>query len=148
MVGIDYTKPGAQTFIDSWAGQFAGWGIDYLKIDGVGTWDQQDVRAWSGRPAPHRPAHPPGAVEQPRHQQRGHLEETLQRLAHRRRHRVLLRSGRQQLPLTTRASVASRFDQVAAWAPYGGPGGYNDYDSLEIGNGANNGLTPDEREDA
>ncbi len=58
---------------------------------------------------------------------------------------MLLRSGRQQLPLTTWASISSRFDQVAAWAPYGGPGGYNDYDSLEIGNGANNGLTPDER---
>ena len=47
MVGIDYTKPGAQAFIDSWANQFASWGVDYLKIDGVGTHDIADVQAWS-----------------------------------------------------------------------------------------------------
>ena len=145
MVGIDYTKPGAQTFIDSWAGQFAGWGIDYLKIDGVGTSDQQDVQAWSdalrhtGRPI--------------------HLElsnnldinnaATWKRLSNGWRTggdiECYCGPDDSSYPLTTWASIASRFDQVAAWAPYGGPGGYNDYDSLEIGNGANNGLTPDER---
>jgi hypothetical protein len=145
MVGIDYTKPGAQTYIDSWAGQFAGWGIDYLKIDGVGTSDQQDVQAWSdalrhtGRPI--------------------HLElsnnldinnaATWKKLSNGWRTggdiECYCGPDSSSYPLTTWASIASRFDQVAAWAPYGGPGGYNDYDSLEIGNGANNGLTPDER---
>lgn len=145
MVGIDYTKPGAQTYIDSWAGQFAGWGIDYLKIDGVGTSDQQDVQAWSdalrhtGRPI--------------------HLElsnnldinnaATWKQLSNGWRTggdiECYCGPDSSSYPLTTWASIASRFDQVAAWAPYGGPGGYNDYDSLEIGNGANNGLTPDER---
>jgi hypothetical protein len=42
--------------------------------------------------------------------------------------------------------VASRFNQVANWQPYGGPGAFNDYDSLEVGNGSNDGLTPDERQ--
>ncbi|WP_256215746.1 hypothetical protein [Streptomyces sp. Ag109_O5-10] len=42
MVCIGYTKPGAQAFIDSWAGQFAGWGLDHLKTDGVVSPDQQD----------------------------------------------------------------------------------------------------------
>ncbi|MFJ6081475.1 glycoside hydrolase family 27 protein [Streptomyces sp. NPDC092369] len=145
MVGIDYTKPGAQTFVDSWAGQFAGWGIDYLKIDGVGTPDQQDVQAWSdalrktGRPI--------------------HLElsnnldinnaATWKKLSNGWRTggdiECYCGPNGSSYPLTTWASIASRFDQVAAWAGYGGPGGYNDYDSLEIGNGANNGLTPDER---
>ena len=145
MVGIDYSKPGAQTFIDSWAGQFAGWGIDYLKIDGVGTPDQQDVQAWSdalrhtGRPI--------------------HLELSNNLDINNAATWAKLSNGWRtggdiecycgpdgsSYPLTTWASVASRFDQVAAWAPYGGPGGYNDYDSLEIGNGADNGLTPDER---
>ncbi|MFD4506306.1 NEW3 domain-containing protein [Streptomyces sp. NPDC058457] len=145
MVGIDYTKPGAQAFIDSWAGQFAGWGIDYLKIDGVGTPDQQDVQAWSdalrhtGRPI--------------------HLELSNNLDINNAATWAKLSNGWRtggdiecycgpdgsSYPLTTWASVASRFDQVAAWAPYGGPGGYNDYDSLEIGNGDNNGLTPDER---
>ena len=31
-------------------------------------------------------------------------------------------------------------------APYGGPGGWNDYDSIEVGNGDNDGLTVPERE--
>ncbi|MER5513406.1 NEW3 domain-containing protein [Streptomyces sp. NPDC002763] len=145
MVGIDYTKPGAQTFIDSWAGQFAGWGIDYLKIDGVGTPDQQDVQAWSD--ALHHTGRPI------------HLElsnnldinnaATWKKLSNGWRTggdvECYCGPDGSSYPLTTWASVASRFDQVAAWAPYGGPGGYNDYDSLEIGNGTNNGLTPDER---
>ncbi|MFE4967129.1 NEW3 domain-containing protein [Streptomyces sp. NPDC056660] len=145
MVGIDYTKPGAQTFIDSWAGQFAGWGIDYLKIDGVGTPDQQDVQAWSD--ALHHTGRPI------------HLElsnnldinnaATWKKLSNGWRTggdvECYCGPDGSSYPLTTWASVASRFDQVAAWAPYGGPGGYNDYDSLEIGNGTDNGLTPDER---
>ena len=49
-------------------------------------------------------------------------------------------------PLTDWANVASRFDQVAASAPYGRSGAHNDYDSIEIGNGTNDGLTPAERQ--
>ena len=37
----------AQAFVDSWAKQFAGWGVDYVKIDGVGTSDIPDIQAWS-----------------------------------------------------------------------------------------------------
>jgi hypothetical protein len=145
MVGIDYTKPGAQAFTDSWADQFAGWGIDYLKIDGVGTTDQQDVKAWSdallqtGRPI--------------------HLElsnsldinnaATWKQLSNGWRTggdiECYCGPNGSSYPLTSWSSISSRFNQVAAWAPYGGPGGYNDYDSLEIGNGVNDGLTLDER---
>ncbi|MFJ3773071.1 glycoside hydrolase family 27 protein [Streptomyces sp. NPDC090075] len=145
MVGIDYTKPGAQAFIDSWAGQFARWGIDYLKIDGVGTRDEQDVQAWS---------------DALRHTDRPiHLELSNSLDIDRAATWAELSDGWRtggdiecycgpddsSYPLTTWAKVASRFDQVAAWAPYGGPGGHNDYDSLEIGNGEHTGLTPDER---
>jgi len=49
-------------------------------------------------------------------------------------------------PLTSWADVSNRFNFVAEWQPYAGPGGFNDYDSLEIGNGDNNGLTPIERQ--
>ncbi|SEG84325.1 Alpha galactosidase A [Actinacidiphila yanglinensis] len=145
MVGIDYTKPGAQQFTDSWADQFAGWGIDYLKIDGVGTPDIADVRAWSqalqqtGRPI--------------------HLELSnsldINNAAAWKQLSDGWRTGGDiecycgpngsSYPLTSWSSITSRFDQVAAWAPYGGSGGYNDYDSLEIGNGTDDGLTPDER---
>jgi len=45
MVGIDYTKPGAQEFVNSWVNMFASWGVDYLKIDGVGLSDVPDIQA-------------------------------------------------------------------------------------------------------
>ncbi|HEV3360999.1 MAG TPA: NEW3 domain-containing protein [Pseudonocardiaceae bacterium] len=145
MVGIDYTKPGAQAFIDSWAKQFASWGVDYVKIDGVGSTDIPDVQAWSnalrdtGRPI--------------------HLELSnnldINSAATWQQYSNGWRTGGDvecycgpngaSYPLTTYGSVATRFDQVAAWQPYGGPGAFNDYDSLEVGNGANDGLTPDER---
>jgi Alpha galactosidase A/NPCBM-associated, NEW3 domain of alpha-galactosidase/Alpha galactosidase C-terminal beta sandwich domain len=145
MVGIDYTKPGAQEFIDSWAAQFASWGVDYLKIDGVGVSDVPDIQAWSqallhtGRPI--------------------HLElsnnlaisgaATWKQLANGWRTggdvECYCGPGGASYPLTDWGHVSSRFNQVANWAPYGGPGGFNDYDSIEVGNGVHNGLTPDER---
>ncbi|MEV6608209.1 hypothetical protein [Kutzneria sp. NPDC051319] len=145
MVGIDYTKPGAQAFIDGWAKQFASWGVDYLKLDGVGTQDIQDVQAWST-----------ALVNTGR---KIHLElsnsldinnaKAWQDLADGWRTggdvECYCGADDSSFPLTSWASVASRFDQVAAWAGNGGPKGFNDYDSLEIGNGDNDGLTPDER---
>ena len=44
-------------------------------------------------------------------------------------------------PLTDWANVESRLSAAASWQPYGGPGGWNDYDSIEVGNGSNGGLT-------
>jgi hypothetical protein len=146
MVGIDYTKPGAQAFIDSWADQFASWGVDYLKIDGVGTSDIPDIQAWSqalqetGRPI--------------------HLELSnslsISAASTWAQYSNGWRTGGDiecygcesgsSYPLTDWANVESRFNQVAAWQPYGGPGAFNDYDSLEVGNGSNGGLTPDERQ--
>jgi hypothetical protein len=147
MVGIDYTKPGAQEFVNSWANQFASWDVDYLKIDGVGTPDVPDIQAWSaalrqtGRPM--------------------HLElsnnlaiagaATWKQLSNGWRTSGDVEcycSGQPNgvgFPLTDWGHVSSRFNQVASWQPFGGPGGFNDYDSIEVGNGANTGLTLDER---
>ncbi len=53
---IDYASPCAQDYIDSIANEFASWGVDYLKLDGVGPGSGQggtdydnipDVAAWS-----------------------------------------------------------------------------------------------------
>ncbi len=49
-------------------------------------------------------------------------------------------------PLTSWNNVAKRFNYVAEWQPYSGSGRFNDYDSIEIGNGSNDGLTPAERQ--
>ena len=46
MVRIDYDKPGAQQFINSWVDMLAAWGIHYIKIDGMQN-NVPDIRAWS-----------------------------------------------------------------------------------------------------
>jgi regulation of enolase protein 1 (concanavalin A-like superfamily) len=146
MVGIDYSKPGAQAFVDSWANQFAGWGVDYVKIDGVGTPDIPDVQAWSdGLQATGRPIHlelsnnldinnaPTWAQLSNGWRTGGDVE-------------CYCGPGGASYPLTDWGHVSSRFNQVANWAPFGGPGAFNDYDSIEVGNGTNDGLTLDERQ--
>ena len=55
-------------------------------------------------------------------------------------------SGGSSYPLTDWSNVSSRFGAAASWQPYGGPGGWNDYDSIEVGNGNNDGLTIPERQ--
>jgi hypothetical protein len=147
MVGIDYSKPGAQEFINSWANLLASYGVDYVKIDGVGSWDIPDVQAWSQ------------ALEQTGRQI--HLElsnnlniadaATWQKYADGWRisgdiECYHCETGGSSFPLTSWGGVSSRFGQAAKWAQYGGNGHYNDLDSLEIGNGTNDGLTPDQRQ--
>src|SRR5450432_1206114 len=47
MYYLNYSSPAAQDFINSWADEYASWGVDFLKIDAVGDWNQQDVADWS-----------------------------------------------------------------------------------------------------
>ena len=54
--------------------------------------------------------------------------------------------GGSSYPLTRWAEIAKRFNYVAEWQPYAGPGAFNDYDSIEVGNGSDDGLTPLERQ--
>ena len=147
MYYIDYTKPGAQEFVNSWARQFASWGVDYLKIDGVGSQDIPDVRAWdkalraTGRPINYALSNNLAVADAPTW-------------------RSLANSWRTQgdvecycgsgpngsgYPLTDWSHVTTRFTSAANWQQYAGPGGWNDLDSLEIGNGDQAGLTADQR---
>ena len=147
MVGIDYSKPGAQAFIDSWADEFASWGVDYIKIDGVGTSDVPDIQAWSAAlQQTGRPIH----LELSNNLSIGSAS-TWQQYSNGWRtggdiECYSCESGGSSYPLTSWSSVQSRFAQVANWQPYGGPGAFNDYDSLEVGNGGNDGLTAAERQ--
>jgi hypothetical protein len=146
MQGIDYSKPGAQQFIDSWADELASWGVDYLKLDGVGTRDVGDVEAWSaalrqtGRPIHLELSNSLAIGSAATWEQYSNGWRTGGDVE------CYCGSDGSSYPLTDWGNVSSRFDQVAAWQPYGGPGAFNDYDSIEVGNGANDGLTPDERQ--
>jgi hypothetical protein len=147
MVGIDYSKPGAQAFINSWADELASWGVDYVKLDGVGSFDIPDVEAWSnalrqtGRPIHLELSNSLAVADASTWQQYangwrtgGDIED------------YGGEPSGSSYPLTDWANVDSRFDQVAQWQPDGEPGAFNDYDSIEVGNGSNDGLTYDQRQ--
>ena len=147
MQGIDYSKPGAQAFINSWADELASWGVDYLKVDGVGSSDIPDVRAWStalqqtGRPIHLELSNSLAIADASTWAQYSNGWRTGGDIEC-----YSCETSGTSYPLTDWANIESRFNEVAQWQPYGGPGAFNDYDSLEIGNGSNDGLTPDERQ--
>jgi hypothetical protein len=140
MYAIDFSKPGAQEFIDSWAKLFASYGIDYLKIDGVRNQDIADVEAWAkALKKTGRPIH----VELSNNLDIKHIS-TWKQLSNgwRTDHDV---EAYGTPYLASWKKVTRRFDDVAQWQPHAGPGGWNDLDSLNVANGSKDGLTKDEK---
>ena len=148
MVGINYSKPGAQAYINSWADMFARWGVDYIKLDGIQDSNAPDIEAWakairqSGRPMVLDVTQ--GSFTQA-------LAPTLLQHANQWEFAPDIECYRcekqgSSYPLTSWAHVEKRFHYAARWQRYAGPGGFNDYDSIEAGNGANDGLTRAERQ--
>ncbi|MGH9587427.1 MAG: glycoside hydrolase family 27 protein [Acidobacteriaceae bacterium] len=147
MVAIDYTKPGAQQYINSVADMFASWDVDYIKLDGMFDRNVPDIKAWSkairqsGRPmllnitwGRLTPAIAPVLMKY-----------TNQWVVTPDLECYDCEKNGSSYPLTSWKEVVKRFDIAARWQPYAGPGHFNDYDSIEVGNGDNNGITPDER---
>jgi alpha-galactosidase len=142
---IDFSKRGSAEFIQSYADLLASWGVDYLKLDFIGSGrgrrhidNKDEVAAWwtaiekSGRPiwlelsyaldydfASFWKAHANGW------RVTGDIEGNT--------------------PEKVWRHVLERFEVAPKWAPFAGPGGWNDFDSLELGNGDAQGLTLDER---
>ena len=46
MPKIDYSKPGAQAYMDSVVDELASWGVTYIKLDGITNNNGPDVKAW------------------------------------------------------------------------------------------------------
>ncbi len=148
MVRIDYKKPGAQEYTNSWLEMLAAWGIDYIKIDGMKDSNAADVKAWSDAI---RQSGRPMVLDVTQ----GHLTiaiaPTVMKYANQWEFAPDVEcydceKGGSSYPLTRWAEIAKRFNYVAEWQPYAGAGGFNDYDSIEVGNGSNDGLTPVERQ--
>jgi hypothetical protein len=148
MVRIDYSKPGAQEYTNSWADMLAAWGIDYIKIDGMTNRNADDVKAWSNAI---RQSGRPMVLDVTQGHFTSALTPTLMKYANQWESAPDVEcydceKGDSSYPLTSWAEVAKRFNYVAEWQPYAGPGGFTDYDSIEVGNGSNDGLTPVERQ--
>ena len=145
---IDFSKPGAQEYISSIAELFASWGVDFLKFDGVvpgshhdNTVDTRpDVAAWSK------------ALKRTGRKIWFELSWRLEQnyAAFWREHangwRIEGDVESYTSKLTAWDQIGWRFAMSHKWANEAGPGkGWNDLDSVIVGNGEMDGITPDER---
>ena len=147
---IDYSNPCSQKYVDSEAEELAGWGVDFLKVDGVGPGSFQggadhdntsDVQAWhtalqaTGRP----------------------IQLTLSwSLSHSQEPTWAQNSNGWRIDtdvecycgtlVTWNNSVKERWNDVVQWIPDAGPGHWNNLDSLDVGVGSMDGLTDAERQ--
>ena len=141
MYYINYSKPGAQAYINGWADQLASWGVDFLKMDGVGDSDTGDIQAWSqalqqsGRPILFN-------LSNSLDVNNGNLWKQYSN-SWRIDGDVECYCGKQ----VTWNSISNRFTDAPKWTQYAGPGGWNDLDALQVSDGQNiDGITNDERQ--
>jgi Alpha galactosidase C-terminal beta sandwich domain/Alpha galactosidase A len=137
--------------------ELASWGVDYIKLDGITNSNAADVKAWqaaihqSGRPMVLNITQGSYTIK---------LAPVLKEYANQWEFAPDIEiNGPDEgsanscnfppytgclsvFPLTSYSHWSDRFADVAAWQPYGGPGGFNDYDSIEVGDGsAASGMT-------
>ncbi|HEX3814849.1 MAG TPA: glycoside hydrolase family 27 protein, partial [Mycobacteriales bacterium] len=147
---INYASPCAQAYANSIADLFAGWGVDFVKMDGVGPGSFQgganydntaDVAAWgralkqTGRPIQYTIS---WALS---HQQ----ADTWKKYTNGWRIDTDVECYCDTL-VTWDASVKQRWNDVVQWIPDAGHGSWNNLDSLDVGNGKMDGLTEAERQ--
>jgi predicted alpha-1,6-mannanase (GH76 family) len=145
MYYINYSKPGAQEYVNSWAIQLASWGVDFLKMDGVGSQDISDVQAWSN------------ALNYSGRTIFFDLSNNLS-IDNATIWRQYANAWRTQGDIEcytgcpghriSWGGVLGRFKSAAAWAKYAGPGGWNDLDALDIAEGKLDGINDTERQTA
>jgi len=164
MVALNFSSPGAQLFVNAWADRLASWGVDFLKLDGVRyPLDVAELKAWAqalrqtGRPIQF------DATE-------GYtvkLAPALEKYANQWEEAEDIEcyscdkgaDHNADFPLTDAfpltvwsdssessnfggpGKVVSRFNYAAQWQPYAHPGGFNDLDSVEVGNGSDDGIS-------
>jgi hypothetical protein len=147
---LDFDNPCAQKYIDSQARMFADWGYDFLKLDGVGPGSFKsgdnynnvaDVAAWhSAIAATGRPIH----LELSWSLDLGHAADWKQ-YSNGWRIETDVECYCNTL-VTWENSVNDRWADAPAWSHKAGPGGWNDLDSLDVGNAAMDGITKAERQ--
>ncbi|WP_329360646.1 alpha-galactosidase D [Streptomyces sp. NBC_01483] len=147
---LNFDNPCAQKYIDSQAQQFADWGYDFLKLDGVGPGSFKsgdnynnvpDVAGWQKAiSATGRPIH----LELSWSLDIGHAADW-KKYSNGWRIDTDVECYCNTL-VTWENSVNDRWDDAPAWSRKAGPGGWNDLDAIDVGNGEMDGLTKAERQ--
>jgi hypothetical protein len=136
---LNYNNPGAQEFVDAEADEFASWGVDFVKLDGILDQNTTDLQAWrkalnqTGRPIELDATEGVYDIA---------IAPTLDKYATQWEYSPDIESGNSGL--TSYQSADVRFDTAALWQADGGAGkGFNDLDSVEVGNGQTPGNPTD-----
>lgn len=151
---IDFSKPGAQAYMDSVVALFASWGVDFIKLDGVtpgsysddlGIDNRDDVVAWSkalaksGRPMWFTVSW----------QLDKDYNDIWSTWANARRIDDDVECEGRCATLTNWPRIEKRFRDLPAWQDAAGPTkGWNDLDTLDIADGTLDGLSLDEKRSA
>jgi alpha-galactosidase len=151
---IDFSKAGAQAYMDSVVALFASWGVDFIKLDGVtpGSYsddvsidNRDDVVAWSkaiaksGRPMWF-------TVSWQLDKDYNGIWSTW---ANARRIDDDVECEGRCATLTNWPRIEKRFRDLPSWQDAAGPTkGWNDLDTLDIADGELDGLTLDEKRSA
>jgi alpha-galactosidase len=151
---IDFTKPGAQEYINSVVALFAAWGVDLIKLDGVtpGSYhydlsidNTPDVAAWSkaiglsGRPIWLTVS---WALD-------ADYLDVWQQYSNAWRIDDDIECEGRCATLTNWNRIYQRFRDLPAWQNAAGPAlGWNDLDALDIPDGAGDGLNSTEKQTA
>jgi len=129
--GLDAGKPAAQAYYDALAQQYAGWGVDFLKVDCIADhpYKGDEIRLISqalgktGRPMVLSLSPGPAALEKAeelrQYAQMWRISDDVWDLWH---------SGT-QFP----SGIGNQFARAAKWAAFSGPGHWPDADMLPIG---------------
>ncbi|MEZ0111560.1 hypothetical protein ABH920_005578 [Catenulispora sp. EB89] len=147
---LNFANACAQKYVDSQAQMLADWGYDFLKVDGVGpgsgksgdNYDNTpDVAAWNQAiAATGRPIH----LELSWSLDRG-TAATWKQYSNGWRIDTDVECYCSTL-VTWDNSVKARWNDAPVWSDVAAPGGWNDLDSLDVGNGTMDGLTNAERQ--
>jgi alpha-galactosidase len=129
--GLDASKPAAQAYYDSVAQQYAGWGVDFLKVDCIADhpYKGDEIRMLSqalrktGRPIVLSLSPGPASLEKAgelsKYAQMWRISDDVWDLWH----------SDKQFP----SGIQNQFARAAKWAPFSGPGHWPDADMLPLG---------------
>ncbi len=147
---IDFNKAGALEYIQSVADLFHEWGIDFVKLDSVTPGSDKgnskdsrgNVWAWGYALAKYNIwLEISWAVEH-------NYVDQWKKWANGWRVEHDVEAYDKNIGMTQWPCISRLFPVAALWWRDAGPGGWNDFDSLNVGNGSMDGLTKEERQTA